>query len=234
MAAKELFLTPRFNDTELKAYYRLEGNSNDAKGSHNGTDASITYNAGNGKFNQGAGFASVAGIITFDRSADFEPTTSYSISAWVKFNNFSYSIISDNYDSRDATSRGFGFQTSAGKLQLYHYTTGTITEVKANTTLSTGQFYHVVVTWDGSNARFYVNGTADGSPALTTIPSYQAGVSQFCLGGYRDNGVNNPYFDGCIDDYAFWNGKVLSPTEISDLYNGNYASGGAGFLLNLI
>lgn len=41
------------------AYYRFDGNSNDASGNgYNGTDTNISYSQANGKIGQGAGFAS--------------------------------------------------------------------------------------------------------------------------------------------------------------------------------
>jgi len=47
----ELATTLLRNDANLKAYYRLEGNANDEKGSFHGTATDITYIAG--KFWQG-------------------------------------------------------------------------------------------------------------------------------------------------------------------------------------
>jgi hypothetical protein len=38
------------------AYWKLDGDSNDAVGSNNGSDINVTYSTANGKVNQGAGF----------------------------------------------------------------------------------------------------------------------------------------------------------------------------------
>ncbi len=54
--AVELFTYPLFLDANLVAYWRMEGNSNDSKGSNNGTDSNITYSNANGRFGQGAAF----------------------------------------------------------------------------------------------------------------------------------------------------------------------------------
>ena len=64
MAAIELFLTPLFNDVNLKTYWRLESNSNDSKGSYNGIDTSVAYDNAYGKFNKGAYYNGSANTIT--------------------------------------------------------------------------------------------------------------------------------------------------------------------------
>ena len=45
--------TSLFSDANLVSYYKLEGNSNDSKGSNNGTDTSVDYGTAYGKFGQG-------------------------------------------------------------------------------------------------------------------------------------------------------------------------------------
>lgn len=55
-AATELYSTPLFNDASLISYYRMEGNSNDAKSSNNGSDSSMSYSTTSGKFGEGASF----------------------------------------------------------------------------------------------------------------------------------------------------------------------------------
>ncbi|MEK7174285.1 MAG: hypothetical protein AAB759_01355, partial [Patescibacteria group bacterium] len=55
-AASELYSTSFFSDSNLLNYYRFEGNSNDSKGSNNGTDTNISYSSSYGKFGQGSLF----------------------------------------------------------------------------------------------------------------------------------------------------------------------------------
>ena len=42
--------------------------------------------------------------------------------------------------------------------------------VHGNTLLQTGQWYHVVGTWDGSNIRIYVDGVLDNTPTARAAP----------------------------------------------------------------
>lgn len=77
-------------------------------------------------------------------------------------------------------------------------------KVIANTVLQQNQWYHIAGTYDGSNARIYVNGKLENSTALngnivelSTVPLY--------IG--RNNNV---YFNGMIDEFRIWN---ISRTE---------------------
>lgn len=77
-------------------------------------------------------------------------------------------------------------------------------KVIANTVLQQNQWYHIAATYDGANARIYVNGKLENSTALngnivelSTVPLY--------IG--RNNNV---YFNGMIDEFRVWN---ISRTE---------------------
>ncbi len=76
-----LYATSLFSDPNLYSYYRFEGNSNDAKGSHNGTDSNITYGTPYGKFGQGASFNGSTSHIT--ATSSFSGNPAISVSAWV-------------------------------------------------------------------------------------------------------------------------------------------------------
>lgn len=77
-------------------------------------------------------------------------------------------------------------------------------KVIANTVLQQNQWYHIAGTYDGSNARIYVNGKLENSAALngnivnlSTVPVYIGRNS-------------NVYFNGMIDEFRIWN---ISRTE---------------------
>jgi hypothetical protein len=65
-----------------------------------------------------------------------------------------------------------------------------------NSVLTTGALQHVAVAYNGSNANFYVAGAAQGTPALTRIPTNGAGT--FTIGNYSD--FNFQCFSGEIDE----------------------------------
>jgi len=77
---------------------------------------------------------------------------------------------------------------------------------------STGTWYHIVMTWDGTNERLYFNGVnqanlsggSDTATANLIIGASRAGI--------------NP-FDGEIDEVGIW-GRALNVSEVQQLYNG--------------
>src|SRR5664280_2692195 len=69
--------------TSLLSYFRMEGDSTDYWGSNNGTDTAITYNSGNGKVNQGAGFNGSTSKITMS-GCPITGSGNFSIFVWVK------------------------------------------------------------------------------------------------------------------------------------------------------
>ena len=92
-------------------------------------------------------------------------------------------------------------------------------------TPANGTWYHIVLTYDGNNLRFYNNGTlvfTSGSVSPNTFVSSRI----FCFGREVSTDGLSPYsstcwpgFNGKLDDIGIWN-RALTPQEITDLYNG--------------
>jgi hypothetical protein len=81
-------------------------------------------------------------------------------------------------------------------------------------TVSTGTWYFVVVTYDGTDLRGYIN----GSLQKTTTCAYQSGTgNNFAIGGYATTGTYD--FDGLIDEAFFYKDRAISSTEVGELYN---------------
>jgi hypothetical protein len=79
--------------------------------------------------------------------------------------------------------------------------------------LSTNIWYHIALTWDGTNYVVYVDGTAKKSgthPALTTLNSIAD------IGNTGNSSSRDEAFKGLIDEVCVYN-KALTATEISEL-----------------
>ena len=83
--------------------------------------------------------------------------------------------------------------------------------------LTTGQWYHVVFTADGSNLKLYLNGTLIDTESQTITPETQSGI--LSLGGWGTNGGEYNHFHGEMQKVSLWN-KSLTTTEIKQLYSG--------------
>lgn len=80
---------------------------------------------------------------------------------------------------------------------------------------STGQWYHVACTYDGSNIRAYVNGS--NVQTWSQTGSVITDTNSPLLIGW--SGYSTEYFNGSIDDVRLYN-RALSQTDLTTIYNG--------------
>jgi len=134
-------------------------------------------------------------------------TLAVTISAWVYSNDItrSQNIVSRNgpYFLRIASSRI--------RVNIY---TGTWIFVNGSIPLQSNTWYHLVLTYDGSFIRGYVNGVKDVEAAKTgNMTAFSSNVRI----GYTTGGEDAP-MDGIIDDVRIY-ATALSDKDILDLYN---------------
>ena len=86
----------------------------------------------------------------------------------------------------------------------------------SNLTMGTTTWHHLVLTYDNTNMRLYVN---NGAPTLVaTTGNGAAGSEQDEMRLGRVRNVDNWYASCTIDDVCLFN-KTLSATEVALLYN---------------
>jgi len=138
--------------TNLVSFWKLNGNSNDAQSSNNGSDTSITYGASTGIINQGANSGGSPSIISIGNRASLQITGSVSVSGWVKVTNFTggFEFVNQQYTNsnsspyqgyrlwNDGTTTTMLWDTNSGGS--FARTTWTISA------LSTATWYHFCVT----------------------------------------------------------------------------------------
>lgn len=209
--------------TDLVAYWKLDGNSNDALGSYNGTDTDITYVTG--KINNGADFnGSSSKIVT----GDIDLTGNYSFSVWVKVENQPALDNSDpiinKYDDLPYTGGyEFKYMNDSGTYKICNTAHNSTPSTKCvNQTLTAGTWYHLVLTHDGTNDRFYVDGSEHASSPVANTDNASANTKNTTIGAF---GYSTPmsgdlarYFDGIIDEVGIWS-RALTTAEVITLYN---------------
>ncbi len=206
--------------TNLVSYWKLEGNSNDAVGSNNGTDTGITYSSGNGKITQGAGLNNASSSIVVARNANMESTT-YSFGGWFKPAALSNEILlSKNYTTSNTTPF-MSYQirvTSSTSLRFDGNAGGTYYNFSVTTpTMSVGTYYFVVVTYGSNTVTVYFNGSSVGTSSQSA-PTF-GGNGTFVIG----NDIVGTGMAGAMDE-CFYYSKELTSAEVTLLYNG-----GTGF-----
>lgn len=105
--------------------------------------------------------------------------------------------------------------TSADNIQFVINASGQVVVI-GTTTLVAGVWYHVMGTYDGSNARVYLEGVEENS-ALTSANMSSTTAPVVIGAGSADAGSEEP-FDGDIGHCAIW-GAGLSASEIESLAN---------------
>ncbi len=204
--------------SSLVAYYPMQGNSQDFFSSNNGSDSSMTYGTSYGKISQGASFnGSGSYIQTPNLSAINSNSQPYSFEVWFKATAAGVIV-----DETGSTSINAGWHQdfieilSSGNVMVRVYS---LTAVTAGTA-SFNTWNQVILTYDGTTVRSYLNGVAGGTTTGTRSSPGASGYSEYINFGATDttNMGSGAWFNGSMDEIGIWS-KTLSAQEISDLYN---------------
>lgn len=206
------------NDANLTHYYRFEGNSNDSKGSANGTDTGITYGADIAGMGQAAIFnASSDQIVT---SPLIPQGSDFTIIAYVYLD--STGVLRVIFDQR-RNSDGYPLITYAiltdnkPQIQFRNSNLSNYGALSANTALTSGVLYQLAVTKSGSTITLYKNGVSDGS--FSNSASWDA-CDTALIGQFYGGGAS---LIGKHYDLSFFN-RALSATELLNFYNATSSS----------
>lgn len=191
--------------------------------------------AGAGGLNNFGGSQWVAGKIgnalEFDGADDFvlalnavpTGTTAFSVSAWVWADAAPiWGSIVKNWGGASAGSFHLGFNVSSGQISNY-LNAPTDGPVLAPSVLSLNAWHHIAVTYNGGSATqsLYIDGTLAAS-RLTAPADLDALTPNMGIGVKTDNSTLAPdpgapgYWDGKLDDLAFWN-ETLSAAQIATI-----------------
>jgi len=140
----------------------------------------------------------------------------HSLSFWLNFDTIPTASGAGPIPLSSSTNNYYPMITAAsGKIQLYiKGTVGFINKV-TNTALIANTWYHIVVTSDGTNALYYINGGADSG----VIGSARTGVSIKSIGSRLNGASRSLFVDGRMSNVAIWSGTTLTSSQVTTLYN---------------
>jgi len=158
---------------------------------------------------------------------DLDSYNSFSISTWVKADTLaSNKMVCAQY------RKGSSFSNSSWVLYIeapggtpymtfYIFSGGSAILAGKNTVLSTGQWYHIAATWDGSTSKLYINGVKETTEG--TVSSMNSTIVNTLIGASNDSAGTGTtgFWDGNIDEVAIWN-SALTQAQISQVYNNGY------------
>ena len=213
--------------TNLVAYYPLNGNPNDIINGLNGTTAFVTYSTGN--VGLGANFTNTqfsaipipdTNFLSFtDGLNDIPLTIVASVRQTDSGTNFIFTKF-DNVNSR----REYAFLIFNNKVRFLCVSGNTnFLRAEGNTSLSLNMWHNLVVTYDGSKLfsgiKIYVNGVEQTLTNLN-IGTY-TGMTNTIVTPTIGNVVNpnaGEAMSGMIDELYIYKNRVLSATEVSEVY----------------
>jgi len=172
-------------------------------------------NGSSGKYNGSLNFDSTDDYVDIDSSASHMPsgTSNVSVAAWVKPNVVTSAKSIITYGGT-ALSSGYGLGVGTVSAKANISINGTY--YSGNTTLTTGQWYHIVGVYDHNTVKLYVNGKLDAS---TSLSSSITASSTLRIGMEPSSSMN---YDGIIDDVRIYN-YALSADQVKQVANGGAA-----------
>jgi hypothetical protein len=137
---------------------------------------------------------------------------------WVYINGAGTGSLPTIYSSSKNSAEsagGIALAYTSNKIRFYLDKTGSSSWVfaESNSTVSTGQWYHLAGIWNGSTVTLYVDGTAQTTTGSATTIGYNTDFPA-TIGKYSSN-----YFQGLIDDISLFD-SALSGPDITKIYNG--------------
>jgi hypothetical protein len=144
-------------------------------------------------------------------------TVNLTVEAWVRANDLigHQALVARNF----TTNLYFGL--NGNRLRLYR---SGGTSVDSTGTVAARRWTHVAATYDGTTARFYIDGVAAGAAALASRGNDC--TNSLSLGGQRDNAIlaNGYAFNGSLDEVRLWS-VVRSQSQIASSMNQELRSG---------
>ena len=163
------------------------------------TNAAYSFNGINNYINLPVGFTNGA--------------NSKSFSVWFYLTNGTYNFILDGGTSINGNSFWLFWNNSVTINKLTFHGDGALYDYEF-ADINFNQWYHTVITYDGTSLKSYLNGIYIGSKNTTLNTTVTSNIKVAC----RNN--TSAYFSGKIDDIGVWN-TTLTPSEITSLYNTN-------------
>lgn len=179
--------------------------------------------SGTGKIGNDAVFVDAnAEYLSIADNAALSITGDISFSCWVKPQDTGLHILINKYNST-GNQRGYQAYLNGGTdFTVVLSSAGTSGVTKTVTsTFSADTWYHLVFTFtaSASEGRFYVNGSQVGATqTYTGVTSIYNNNAEFLVGANEIKTSGN-CSDMNMDELGVWS-KVLTSTEVTDLYNG--------------
>jgi hypothetical protein len=204
--------------TSIVSYYKFDANnSNDAVGSNNGTDTSMSYGASYGKINDGANFNGSA-YITCGTTGVPTGDNPVTLSGW-------FYLTSGPSSGNRVVLMGDGSPSGTNKANIgacvwnnsgtYHLGIwSNYNDYTSSLAVTLNTWHYFALTYSGSGAGYLYLDSSSQSFSISAINITSAKV---VIGATADPTPGYP-ITGYMDEIGLWS-RALSSSEISQLYN---------------
>lgn len=219
MAAVALQAEAELTDN-LVGYWKMEEASGVRADAHSTNDLTDnnTVTSATGKIDEAADFeTSNSEFLSVASSAALQANTSITVQAWVNLESEpAFAMIV----TRDVDTSVREFLLSYSSISdRFSFTRLGVGEVTANDfgAVSTGTWYHLIGWYNESSGELgiSVNGVANSSVGTTGVVT--VGNAEFQIGAREYSGAEQ-YWDGLIDEVAYWK-RAITSDERTELYN---------------
>lgn len=197
------------------AYYKLDGDATDEKGSYDGTESNITYEFG--RYGTAASFNGTSSNIIIPHS-DFASATELTFSLWVKPNSLSSfsSVLSLRASASNSVKMVIALNTDGTVRLDCSSTSGFITLGTSTGTVSVGIWSHIVCSIDYATDTFKM--WLDGDEELNSTNSNIRGASTFGVDRFSigDN-YSIQHYSGLIDQIRIFD-DTLDQAAVDTLF----------------
>jgi len=227
------------NPADLVGWWQLNGNADDS--SYSGFDGNVVDNTlfMTDDGHDAALFDGDGDYIWISDETELNFSDALTVEGWIKLDTIGagyQATIAGKWDDLSGNYREYLLTVNAsGQASFYISSTGVnFPKAMWSTPLSTGAWYHLAGTYDGSNIKLYVDGIERASAPFTADMAIN--TEQLLIGaddGY--GGTSRKFTDGYVSDVRIWK-TALTGTDLmmSDtaLYNLLYDTDGDGILNN--
>jgi hypothetical protein len=154
---------------------------------------------------------------------NFDRGNAFSFEMWIKFDNltgFRHLFIKTDTDPSFVV-RGYRLGTENNQLRFWLFLDNqNLINARTTQTLNIGEWYHIIMTYDGSsdanNINFYINNTLSGKTIITNNLTFGT-IST--IAPLQINGFSTFFTAGTMAKARVWNVE-LTPAEVNTQYNG--------------
>ena len=165
-----------------------------------------------GKAGDALSFDGKSSYVECMNAESLNPTGAFTVCAWTKARSWGGYLVSKD-DWQKGHTRGYVLRCLPDGFVGFTFGARGWRDVRSNTRLDVGEWFHAAGTYDGKRLTIFINGQAAG----TSFISQRITRSPYNLRIGRGHYASDRRFDGIIDEVAVF-AKALTDAEIASIY----------------